>query len=149
MKALGIVILLLLGLLGVFTLANWSALNEPMLLSFLFFDVQGPLGVVLLGVIVVFAVLILFYGLFLKTQMLLESRQHMQALDAQRRLAEEAESSRIVQLSEQFELHFTRLEADLRSAIEQSANTVVAHVAQLDDRLSNNELGNNNPQQEV
>jgi len=136
MKVLGIVILVLLALLGTFTLANWGALNEPMLLSFLFFDVQGPLGVVLLAVIVVFAVLILIYGMTLKTQMLIESRQHVQELTAQRRLAEEAESSRIVKLSEQFDLRFTQLEKDMSQAIEQSANSVIAHIAQLDDRLS-------------
>ncbi len=137
MKALGIVILVLLALLGAFTLVNWGALNEPMLLSFLVFELEGPLGVVLLGVIVVFAVLILIYGMFLKTQMLLESRQHVQELNAQRRLAEEAESSRIVQLSEQVDLRFTQLEKDLTLAIEQSANSVAAHIAQLDDRLQN------------
>jgi uncharacterized integral membrane protein len=139
MKALGMVIFALLALLGIFTLANWSALNEHMLLSFLFFDVQGPLGVVLLAVIVAFAVLMLIYGLTLKTQMLLESRQHVQELTAQRRLAEEAETSRIVQLSEQFDLRFTQLEKDMSQAIEQSANSVIAHIAQLDDRLRNSE----------
>jgi len=53
MNVLGAVILVALFLLAGFTLANWSVLTAPTLLSFVAFHVEGPLGVILLGVTLV------------------------------------------------------------------------------------------------
>ena len=42
-----------LALLAVFTLLNWTAFTAPTTLSLAFADVQAPLGVVMLGFVVV------------------------------------------------------------------------------------------------
>jgi len=75
MNFIGIVILLALFLLAVFTLANWTVLSASSTLSFIVFDVEGPLGVILLGAMLVLVALFVVYALTLKTGMLMESRR--------------------------------------------------------------------------
>jgi TRAP-type mannitol/chloroaromatic compound transport system substrate-binding protein len=64
--------------------------------------------------------------------MLLEARRHAQALDAQRRLAEDAEASRLSELRAEVQQEF----ADVRKTIEESANGLAATIAEMEDRLA-------------
>lgn len=120
MKLLGSIIIVALSLLALFTLANWSVLTAPTTLSFVFFEIQGPLGVVLLGVTVVLVLLFALYALSLRTTMLMASHRHKQELQAQRKLAESAEASRLNELRQQMEREF----GQLRSQIEQLAGRI-------------------------
>ncbi|MDO9385714.1 MAG: hypothetical protein Q7T65_03325, partial [Thiobacillus sp.] len=103
MNFLGAIILAALLLLGVFTLVNWPVLVAPTTLSFVTFDIEGPLGVILLGVTLVLVALFALYALALRTNMLMETRRHNQELQAQRKLAESVETSRIHELRTQIE----------------------------------------------
>lgn len=149
MNLLGAVILLALFLLAVFTLANWTALTAPTALSFLVFEVEGPLGVLLLGAMLVLVALFALYALTLRTNMLMESRRHHQELQAQRKLAESAEASRLSELRLQIEREFallrgtleaadTRtdgLEQSLKRALDESTNSLAAYVGEIDEKL--------------
>lgn len=53
MNILGVAIGVILLLLAVFSLANWPLFSAPATLSFIVFDVQGSLGMTLLGVILI------------------------------------------------------------------------------------------------
>ena len=131
MRILGIVILVALALLALFAAANWSALMAPTALSFVAFTVEGPLGLVLLGFAVGFALLLLGYAAAQRTSMLMESRRFAQELKAQRDLAERAEASRLAELRQQVEREF----AQVRTAIEESANGLAAAIGQIDEKL--------------
>ncbi|MDD5365694.1 MAG: hypothetical protein PHR30_10165 [Gallionellaceae bacterium] len=122
MKILGVIIIVALALLAVFTLANWSVLTAPTLLSFIVFEIQGPLGVILLGVTLVLVGLFAFYALSMRTAMLMEAYRHKQELQAQRKLAETAEASRLAELRAQMEHDF----GQLRAAIEQTGGRIEA-----------------------
>lgn len=149
MNFLGAVILFALFLLAVFTLANWSALTAPTALSFLVFEVEGPLGVLLLGVTLVLVALFTLYALTLRTNMLMESRRHNQELQAQRKLAESAEASRLSELRQQIEREFAvlrgsleaagartdSLEQSLKRALDESTNSLAAYVGEIDEKL--------------
>jgi hypothetical protein len=63
MNFIGIIILLALFLLSVFTLANWAVLSASSTLSFIVFDVEGPLGVILLGAMLALVALFVVYAL--------------------------------------------------------------------------------------
>jgi uncharacterized integral membrane protein len=132
MGPFGVVVLVALGLLALFAAMNWGALTAPTVLSFLGATVEAPLGLILLGVAVFFAVLTLAYAAWQRTAMLLEARRQAQALEAQRRIAEEAEASRLAELRMQLE----REMAAVRRTIEESANGLSAAIGQLDDKLS-------------
>jgi len=149
MNFIGIVILLALFLLAVFTLANWAVLSASSTLSFIVFDIEGPLGVILLGAMLVLVVLFVVYALTLKTGMLMESRRHNQELEAQRKLAETAEASRLSELRAQIEREFAQLrdavgavegrmdshEQAMKQSVNEAANGLAALVAEMDDKI--------------
>jgi uncharacterized integral membrane protein len=149
MKILGIIILAALLLLAIFTLANWAVLTAPTTLSFVAFEVDGPLGVILLGVTLVLVSLLVMYALTLRTTMLMEAHRHNQALQAQRKLAESAETSRFNELHLKIAQEFTQLRGEIgeietridskdeamRVSLAEAANSLAALVGEMDDKL--------------
>ena len=149
MRLLGAFILVALALLATFTVANWSVLTMPTTLSFAAFEVEGPLGLILVGVVLVFAALFAVYATALRAAMLLESRRRTQELETQRKLADSAESSRLNDLRTQIESEFTRLRGllediatriddlgpSMRTSLDESANGLAAQIGEMDDKL--------------
>lgn len=148
-----LLIVLALGALALFTAVNWSAFTAPTTLSLIFASVEAPLGLVLLGIVVLLAALFLIYVVYLQSSVLLETRRHARELHSQRELAEHAEISRIHDLrsflesqlqtlgkqTEQSKAELSalmnQLESGLRQSIEQCQNSLAASMAELDDRL--------------
>jgi uncharacterized integral membrane protein len=153
MKALGWIILGALVLLAFFAVANWSLLTAPATLDFLAFTVQGPLGLIMVGVTIGFAALFGIYALSLRTSALVETRRHTRELQAQRDLADKAEASRFTALGASLEQEFARVrglieecrtearqhalsvEASLKNALSETANELFAHIGEVDDKL--------------
>ena len=148
-----LLILAVLGLIAVFSVLNWGAFIAPTVLSLGFTSVQAPLGLILLVIVALLTLLFLVYITYLQSSVLLESRRHARELQMQRDLAEQAETSRFNQLQTLVEtelqklagdmeqsksLLLTRLdqiERDLRSALEQTGNSLAAYIGELEDRL--------------
>jgi len=130
-RALAIIVIVALVLLLLFAALNWSALAAPTSLSFLGAAVQAPLGLILVATAIAFALLSFLYAAVQRTTVLLELRRHTQALEAQRRLAEEAEASRLNELRAEMRSDF----AELRRTLEESANGLAATIGELGDRL--------------
>jgi len=148
-----LLILLLLGALAIFTAVNWTAVIAPTKLSLIFATVDAPLGLILLGTVALLSVLFLLYIAYLQSSVLFESRRHGRELQAQRELAEQAEASRYSQLQEFLERELAKLidksetskagilarleqlDRDLRSAVDQSGNSLAAYIGEVDDRL--------------
>ena len=135
MNFLGAIILVALLLLAVFTLANWAVLTAPTTLSFVAFNVEGPLGVILLGVTLVLVVLFVLYALTLRTNMLMESHRLNQELQAQRKLAESAETSRFNDLHTQIDARMDSTEQSMKLAIHEATNGLAALVSDMDDKI--------------
>ncbi len=148
-----IFIVLILGAVALFAAANWQAFTAPTTLSLIVAKVEAPLGVILLGVILLLTALFLIYVAYLQSSVLLETRRHARELDAQRELAEHAEASRIHELRSSLDARLqalgketqaslselgarlNRLETDLRQSIEGCQNTLAAILSEMDDRL--------------
>lgn len=148
-----VLILFLLAMLTLFTAINWNAFVAPATLSLVFATVEAPLGLILLGFVVLLAALFLLYVVYLQSSVLIETRRHARELHAQRELAEQAERSRFHELSGNLENYvhsiaqqsesakaeivarLDALERNTRSSIAQCENTVAAYLAELDDRL--------------
>lgn len=138
---------------ALFAAVNWQAFTAPTTLSLIVASVEAPLGIILLGVILLLAALFLIYVAYLQSSVLLETRRHARELAAQRELAERAEVSRIQELrtvledrlqalgnetqTSLYELagRLDRLERDLRQSIEDCQNALAASLAEMDDRL--------------
>ena len=94
----GFVYTLIILLIAVFTVANWSVITQPTALNLLVARIDAPLGIVmLLAILVVLAV----GFLLLELQRISWNRQQkalQRELDRQRQLAEDAEASRLAAL---------------------------------------------------
>jgi hypothetical protein len=148
-----VAILIVLGALVLFTAVNWQAITAPTSLSLIIATVEAPLGVILLGLILLLVVLFVVYVAYLQSSVLFESRRHARELQAQRDLAEQAESSRLHELRDflhsqlenlarhadasksEMSARMDRLERDLRAAIAQSETSLTAYLGEIDDRL--------------
>lgn len=148
-----ILILFALGVVVLFAALNWSAFTAPTTLHFGFGTVDAPLGLIMLGFTVSLALLFLIFVIYLQTTVLLEGRRHTRELQSQRDLVDQAETSRYNQLRQYVETEVQKylqqsaqergdllarldqIERELRSAIEQSTNTLAAYVGEVDDLL--------------
>lgn len=153
MKVCTLLLLLTLVAIAVFTALNWSAFMTPTTLSLGVAHVQAPLGLVMLGLVAFLAALFLVFVVYLQTSVLLEARRHARELQANRELAGQAEASRFTELRGFLEAELKKqagldaesravvlarldqLDRDLRSAVEQSGNTLAAYIGELEDRL--------------
>jgi uncharacterized integral membrane protein len=153
MKVRTVLLLLVLLAIVIFTALNWTIITTPATLSLLVATVEAPLGLIMLGLLLLLTGVFAIFTGYHQTSTLLEARQQTRALEAQRKLADQAEASRITELQnllntallrlEQQSLEsrqataarLDRLEQDLRAAVAQEGTTLSAYIGQLEDRL--------------
>jgi hypothetical protein len=153
MKLRTLFILIVLCAIAGFTALNWSTIMVPTALSLGVATVQAPLGLVMLSMLVFLTALFLLFVVYIQGSVLVDTRRHARELQTNRKLVDEAETSRFSELREFLESELKRLAAldtesrqatqtrldqldeDLRSAVEQSGNTLAAYIGELEDRL--------------
>ncbi len=153
MKIRIVILLIVMALIAVFAALNWGEFMRPAPLSLAFATVTAPLGIVMLCITAAVAALFLLSAILTQSSLLLEKRQWSRELREQRDLASRAEASRFIELkatldervgalAEQLRVsdgtmtsRCDRLEADLRTSIEQSANTLSAYIGEVEDRI--------------
>lgn len=153
MKLSTLLLLLVLTLIAAFSALNWNVFITPTDLSLGFTTTRIPLGLVMLGLLVFVTALFLVFVLYLQTSALFETRRQSRELKASRELADQAEASRFSELRNLIEAELLKLtnlhaksqseemaraeqlESNLRTAIEQSGNTLAAYIGELEDRL--------------
>jgi hypothetical protein len=126
-----LMILGVLGLIAVFSALNWGAFIAPTVLSLGFTSVEAPLGLILLAIVALLTLLFLVYITYLQSTVLLESRRHGRELQAQRDLAEQAETSRFNQLRIFMETELQKLSGDM----EQSKSLLLTRLDQIEREL--------------
>lgn len=153
MKTRTLFLILVLAAIGVFSVLNWNAFLTPTALNLGVAEVQAPLGLIMLGALVLVAAVFMVYILYLQTTVLLDTRQHTKELQSNRKLADQAEASRFTELRGFMDAELKRqlaqeaesraavvaridqLERNLRTAVEQSGNSLAASLGELEDRL--------------
>ncbi len=153
MKLHTLLLLIALSVIASFVALNWSVFVVPTDLSLGITVVKMPLGLLMVGLLVILTALFLVYVAYLKSSALLESRRHLRELQFHRERAEKGEASRLAELrnfleaemlkqadlNEKFKTDlFARVEQldrNLRSVIEESGNTLAAYIGELDDRI--------------
>jgi uncharacterized integral membrane protein len=147
------ILILVAAVVALFAAINWDSFMIPTNLWLVFTSINAPLGVVMLGVTAFITALFLIFIAYLQASMLSETRRFEKEIQAQRKLAEQAESSRINELHHFLEdellkteqrttamesalkTRLDQLDRDLRSFIEQAGNTLAAYIGELEDRL--------------
>jgi len=108
MKTLSFILIVFFFLIGGFSALNWDTLNIPTELSIGFATVNMPLGIILLGCIIVITALFLLFIMSMQASTLIMTRRHNKAMQEQQKLADEAELSRFTDLRQFLELEFTQ-----------------------------------------
>ncbi|MBI3530711.1 MAG: LapA family protein [Betaproteobacteria bacterium] len=157
MKAPTLLLLVVLTGIVVFAGVNWGVITAPTTVSLLVTDIQAPLGLIMFGLTVLVTVLFLIFAAYLQTTVLLDARRHSRELQAQRELADKAEASRFTDLRIYLDTELRKLgeqmaesrvgvtaridlaQQDLRTTIEESGNSLAAHIGELEDRLERGE----------
>jgi uncharacterized integral membrane protein len=148
-----LLIVIVLGLVAIFSALNWNAFVAPTSLSIGFGVVDAPLGVILIGVVVLLTILFLVYVAYMQSLVILANRRHARELQTQRDLADQVEASRLSQLQSllQGELQtlgtqsaawrieiltrVERAEGNLVAALEQMNNSLAASIGELEDKV--------------
>ena len=130
-----IVFFLVLVFVGLFALINWTVFSALTPLSLGFTTVQAPLGLIMLGLIAFLCVLFTVWVISLQANSLMDARRQTKELQAQRDLADKAEASRFTELRSELLARLDRLQRESALTLEQSTNSVAAHIGQLEDRL--------------
>ncbi len=142
MRARAGVFVLVVLLLAAFAAVNWSAFVAPTRISLLITTVEAPLGLVMLGLMVLLVLAFAVQMALWQGAILLETRRHAKELQAQRALAEQAEASRFTELRalvhdevERLAGRIVQTQDGLRGEIRDNANSLAATIAEIDDRL--------------
>jgi hypothetical protein len=153
MRIRTILMLLFCVLVAAFIALNWGELSRPTTLNMGFVQTQGPLGLVMFGLMLLAILVFGAYALATQTASLLETRNHAKEMKTQRELAEKAEVSRFTELRTLIERsendsrtqatelrqfvteQLQTLQKDMRIAIENSGNTLAAYMGELEDRM--------------
>ena len=156
MRIRTLLILVFCVLVAAFIALNWNELSQPTPLNLGFVQTQGPLGLVMLGLMLLAILVFGAYALAIQTASLLETRNHAKELKTQRELADKAEARRFTELRTLIERtandsrtqaieaqqvlaeQLQALQKDMRAAIENSGNTLAAYMGELEDRMERN-----------
>jgi GH15 family glucan-1,4-alpha-glucosidase/uncharacterized integral membrane protein len=158
MRIRAIFLVVVLGLLLTFILANWSAITAPAPVSLLVARVDAPLGLILLAFLLIVTLVFLFLLVYQQAGAIFETRRAAKELAAQRMLADEAEASRFTELRKHLDVRLDRLHEDrgspeaaltaridrletaLREHIDHAGNTLAAYIGEVEERIER--LGN-------
>ncbi len=158
-----LILLLVLAAVAAFAVLNWEAFTAPTTLTVGFATVHAPLGMIMLGLIVLISLLFLGFVVYLQTAVLIDTRRHARELQLQRELADQAEASRFTDLRLFLEAELKRvadhaeesrsgvmarmdrLDRDTRSAVEQAGNIISAYIGELEERLERRGGGGGSP----
>ena len=156
MRFRNLFLLLVLVVVALFAVLNWSAFSTPTKLNLVFTRIEAPLGLLMLWVVAGLSALYFLFVGWLETASLLETKRFSREMEAQRRVADNAEASRFSDFRQELNAkleglrtlaspsnesiqivlaRLTALEATVRSEIDRAINTMAAYAGELEDRL--------------
>jgi DNA anti-recombination protein RmuC len=153
MKILNVIILIVFVGLIIFAVSNWNAIITPIPLSLVFMETNAPLGLILLAITGLLALLFLGFVVYMQSSTLMLRKRLNKELEAQRKLADEAEASRFTELRTYLEAELQQLsnqstelyqksadriaelETAIKATVEETGSTLTAYIGELEDRL--------------
>lgn len=129
-------------LVAAFLFINWRVFAAPANISFLVGSVQMPLGVVMVGLLVLVVLAVAVYVGIWQGTLLMDLRRQSKELQAQRNLADDAEASRFTELGNLLRAEMAKLDQRMEAALEalrgevrDAERSVAATLGEMDDRL--------------
>ena len=124
MKLRTLCMLLVLVLLAVFLVINWSALSQDMTVNLVYQEIQAPLGVIVAAAFGIVVVLQAFYNLWQQASVVVELRQAQKEARNARAEAAEADKNRVNELAREVREGFARMEALVTQQQEATAKLI-------------------------
>jgi hypothetical protein len=148
-----LLLIALMVLISAFVALNIESILQPTTLYLGVAEVQAPLGLVMLGMLVAVLLVFLLALVYFQTMHLVEVRRITRDADQQRTLADKAEASRFTELREflrtemqsvaardaelngRLNLKLDSVQEALSTTIEQTGNGISASLGEIEDRL--------------
>jgi hypothetical protein len=161
MRFRSVPLILVLLATAVFAVMNWTALSQPTTLSLGTRSIEAPIGMVMLGFMLLLLGAFMIYALSMHGTLMTDSRRSARELAVQRDLADKAEASRFTELRNFMSAELLRvsqsedqmrqailarldaLEQHSRTMMMQSANSLAASIGELEDRIERGTVGSN------
>ena len=138
LRTLGIILVLIL--LAVFLIINWTALSTVMTVNLVYREIQAPLGVIVVVIVVAaFAVVVLcmfIYTVWQQASVSLEIRSAYKEARTARHLADEADKSRVTALHTEMNERLTKIETMLSERTEEMLSLVRTRSGEVDAKLA-------------
>lgn len=153
MRSRTLLLVLATALVVAFALLNWSEFIRAVPLSLGWTTVTAPLGLILLGLLAITSIGFLASSGISHARHVQHEREQTKALQAQRDLADRAESSRFVDLRQTLDTHLKETQArenrlageldqtlirsqrELRTLLEQMHRSLTMHLGEMEARL--------------
>ena len=128
-------ILLVLVLMAVFLIINWTTLSQVTTVNLVYTEIQAPLGVL---VVCGFSAIILLLGLYTiwqQASVLIELRTAYKEARRAHQLAEEADKSRLTEATKEMKARFEHIEALLTGRSDESMQLVRERLVALERKF--------------
>jgi len=149
MRTRTLLLLLVVALITGFAAVNWPAFTAPTRLNLGLATVEAPLGLTMLGLVVVVTLAFAIHMALWQGAILLEARRSTKEMQTLRTLADQAEASRFTELRAVLHAEIERLagrvsaaEDALRKEIRENSNSLQAMLGEIDDRMKLSRPGN-------
>jgi hypothetical protein len=153
MRARLVLLIVAILLVAGFAALNWAEFTRATPLNFGLFQMDGSLGVILLGLLGLGLLMFLISSATLRSRMLITEHRYTRDLQAQRDLADKAEASRFTELRQHLDNHFResrqreslastefeksmmQSQRELRAELEQIHHALVSRLGDLENRI--------------
>jgi len=135
MKIRTMLLLLVLILMAVFLIVNWTALSTVMTVNLVYTEIQAPLGAIVVGGFAALTVVLLIYMVWQQASVTMELRAAYKEARNARDVADHAEKSRFQESNRLMSERLEKLEALLTARSDEVLSCVQKQTTSLDERM--------------
>lgn len=135
MKIRTMLLLLVLILMAVFLIINWTALSTVMTVNLVYTEIQAPLGAIVVGSFVALTLILLVYMVWQQASVTMELRSAYKEARSAREVADHAEKSRFQESNRLMGERLEKLEALVTTRSDEMLSCVQKQTTRLDERI--------------
>lgn len=135
MKIRTMLLLLVLILMAVFLIINWTALSTVMTVNLVYTEIQAPLGAIVVGSFVALTLILLIYMVWQQASVTMELRAAYKEARNAREVADHAEKSRFQESNRLMGERLEKLEALVTTRSDEMLSCVQKQTVRLDERI--------------
>lgn len=135
MRIRTMLLLLVMILMAVFLIINWTALSTVMTVNLVYTEIQAPLGAIVVGSFVGLTLILLLYMVWQQASVTMELRSAYKEARNAREVADHAEKSRFQESNRLMGERLEKLEALVTTRSDEMLSSVQKQTARFDERI--------------